>query len=231
MQKIVNERRASNTKYDDLLDMLLEARYEDGEAMEDEQLIDEILVLFIAGHETTSNALSFICQLLALHPDWQQKVYLETQQDLDEDLMAVVTKSPITQQVIEEGMRLYPPAYFIDRVNIGDDEFNGKFFPAGSNLLFSIYEIHRHPGLWKDPEKFYPERFNVSPASYSSKYFPFGAGPRKCIGNNFAMFEMIIAVQEIVSKFQILPVKDKIEIKPLITLKPKNAFVKFKIRK
>lgn len=228
LKKIVIERRASGTRYDDLLDMLLDARYEDGEAMDDERLIDEILVLFIAGHETTSNALSFICQLLALNPEWQEKVYKESQQDRD-DLMSLVTKSPLTKQVIEEGMRLYPPAYFIDRVNIADDEFEGKFFPAGSNLLFSIHEIHRHPALWKNPDIFDPDRFSAPPAEYSSRYFPFGAGPRKCIGNNFAMFEMIIALREIVSKFKILPVKENIEIKPLITLKPKNAQLLFRL--
>ncbi|AVR47388.1 cytochrome P450 [Christiangramia fulva] len=227
LQKIVDERRRSDEKYDDLLDMLLEARYDDGNSMDDEQLIDEILVLFIAGHETTSNALSFISQLLALNPEWQDKIFEETQNQASEDLMAVVTNSPVTQQVIEEGMRLFPPAYFIDRVNIEDDEFNGKFFPAGSNLLFSIYEIHRHPDLWQRPDEFLPQRFSENPKQYSSQYFPFGAGPRKCIGNNFAMFEMIIAVQEIISKYTILPVKDEIEIKPLITLKPKNALLKF----
>lgn len=230
LKKIVNERRASEARYDDLLDMLLDARYESGEAMDDERLIDEILVLFIAGHETTSNALSFIFQLLALHPEWQEKLYKESLNEHEEDLMRVVTKSPLTTQVIEEGMRLYPPAYFIDRVNIENDEFEGKYFPAGSNLLFSIHEIHRHPALWENPDEFRPERFSVSPAEYSSKYFPFGAGPRKCIGNNFAMFEMVIAVREIVSKFKILPVKDEIEIKPLITLKPKNALLKFEKR-
>lgn len=230
LQKIVNERRASKDRYDDLLDMLLDARYEDGKAMDDERLIDEILVLFIAGHETTSNALSFITQLLALHPDWQQKVFEESLQHKEGDLMEAVTKSSLTRQVIEEGMRLYPPAYFIDRVNIDNDDFEGKFFPASSNLLFSIYEIHRHPKLWNHPDEFNPERFSVNPTEYSSKYFPFGAGPRKCIGNNFAMFEMIIALRELISKFKILPVKENIDIKPLITLKPKIAILKFESR-
>ncbi len=230
LQKIVNERRNSGERFDDLLDMLLEARYDDGNAMDDEQLIDEILVLFIAGHETTSNALSFISQLLAFHPEWQEKIYEESQQHQTADLMELVTNSPVAQQVIEEGMRLYPPAYFIDRVNIKDDEFEGKFLPAGSNLLFSIYEIHRHPELWERPEEFLPTRFEGNPKKYSSQYFPFGAGPRKCIGNNFAMFEMIIALQELLARFRIYPVNEEIEIKPLITLKPKNALVRFEPR-
>ncbi|MCG9971550.1 cytochrome P450 [Christiangramia crocea] len=227
LKRIVNERRESQEQYGDLLDMLLEAKYDDGSIMDDEQLIDEILILFVAGHETTSNALSFIAQLLALHPEWQQRLYEESQENMGSDLMHLVTRSPLTQQVIEEGMRLYPPAYFIDRVNLEDDQFKGMKFKAGSNLLFSLYEIHRHPSLWKEPDEFMPQRFEEAGKKYSSKYFPFGAGPRKCIGNNFAMFEMIIAIAELISRYQILPVTNRIEITPLITLKPKNAYLKF----
>ncbi len=230
LRRIVRERRDSGKEFGDLLDMLLKAQYEDGAFMDDEQLIDEILILFVAGHETTSNALSFISQLLALHPEWQEKVSRESQNLQDTELMELVTNSPIAQQVIEEGMRLYPPAYFIDRVNLSDDEFEGIQFEKGSNLLFSVYEIHRHPKLWKDPEKFKPERFANGGRQFSSQYFPFGAGPRKCIGNNFAMFEMIIALLELTSTYRIHPVKEEMEIKPLITLKPKNAILQFEKR-
>ncbi|WP_204344871.1 cytochrome P450 [Psychroserpens algicola] len=229
LKRIVNERRLSKARENDLLDMLLDARYDDGNPMDEEQLIDEILILFTAGHETTSNSLTFTCQLLALHPQWQEQIFKEFSDVKKEttDLMAVVMASKVCQQVIEESMRLYPPAYFIDRVNISDDNFNGMHFDAGSNLLFSVYEIHRHPELWKQPNTFLPERFAEGGRKFSSQYFPFGAGPRKCIGNNFAMFEMIIAVTELVSKFKIYPDFEVIDITPLITLKPKNAFLKF----
>ncbi|APS38407.1 MULTISPECIES: cytochrome P450 [Salegentibacter] len=232
LRKIVQERRESNEKYDDLLDMLLEAKYDDGNFMDEEQLIDEILILFTAGHETTSNSLTFTAQLLALNPEWQEKIYEEISslKEQDLDLMSYVIKCQITQQVIEESMRLYPPAYFIDRVNLEEDEFEGKYFQPGSNLLFSIHEVHRHPDLWEDPDAFKPERFAEGGRKYSSQYFPFGAGPRKCIGNNFAMFEMIIAVTELVSQYKIVPGFDEIDIKPLITLKPKNAILKFQSR-
>ncbi|WP_179353086.1 cytochrome P450 [Winogradskyella vidalii] len=232
LKRIVNERRTSGIKAHDLLDMLLEARYEDGHPMEEEQLIDEILILFTAGHETTSNALTFVTQLLALHPEWQDKILKERQkiQSESDDLMDLVTKSKICQQVIEEGMRLYPPVYFIDRVNKTEDTFNGLNFEAGSNLLFSVYEMHRHPELWEQPDAFLPERFSEGGRKFSSQYFPFGAGPRKCIGNNFAMFEMIIAISELVSNYKIIPDFETIDITPLITLKPKNAFLKFEER-
>ncbi|MBU2922461.1 cytochrome P450 [Winogradskyella psychrotolerans] len=232
LKRIVNERRTSNIKVDDLLDMLLEARYDDGTAMEEEQLIDEILILFTAGHETTSNALTFTMQLLALHPEWQDKIYEErlALKNESDDLMDLVTQSKVCQQVLEEAMRLYPPAYFIDRVNKAPDTFNGMDFEAGSNLLFSIYEIHRHPKLWNQPNEFLPERFNEGGRKFSSQYFPFGAGPRKCIGNNFAMFEMIIAVSELVSNYKMHPEFNAIDITPLITLKPKNALLTFEKR-
>ncbi|WP_225036792.1 cytochrome P450 [Winogradskyella sp. SM1960] len=232
LKRIVNERRASEVKENDLLDMLLDARYDDGNPMEEEQLIDEILILFTAGHETTSNALTFITQLLALHPEWQEKIIKERSKILEDsdDLMDLVTKSKVCQQVIEEGMRLYPPVYFIDRVNKEADTFNGLQIEAGCNLLFSVYEMHRHPKLWDQPDAFLPERFSEGGRKFSSHYFPFGAGPRKCIGNNFAMFEMIIAVSELVSAFKIIPKFDTIDITPLITLKPKNAFLKFEKR-
>ncbi|MCB7482382.1 cytochrome P450 [Christiangramia sediminis] len=232
LRRIVHERQASGDKYNDLLDMLLEAKYDDGNFMDEEQLIDEILILFTAGHETTSNSLTFTTQLLALNHEWQDIVYKEITalKNETEDLLTLVTKAKKTQQVIEESMRMYPPAYFIDRVNLEADEFNGLHFEPGSNLLFSLHEVHRHPDLWEDPDTFKPERFAEEGRKYSSQYFPFGAGPRKCIGNNFAMFEMIIAVAELVSDYKILPVSSEIDIKPLITLKPKNAILKFEKR-
>lgn len=212
--------------------MLLEARYEDGNCMDEEQLIDEIFILFTAGHETTSNALTFTFQLLAQHPEWQEKIYqeiIENKSD-SEDLMQMVMSSKVCQQVIEEAIRLYPPVYFIDRVNVEEDEFKEMIFKKDSNLLFSIYEIHRHPELWERANEFLPERFEDGARKFSSQYFPFGAGPRKCIGNNFAMFEMIIAVTELIKTYKVSAAFETIEITPLISLKPKNAFLRFEKR-
>ncbi len=230
LTRIIEERKQSGKREDDLLDMLLDARYEDGNAMTHEQLVDEILILFTAGHETTSNALTFITQLLGRNPEIQEKVLTEVKsaKNNSEDLMEFLRHCRYTQAVVEEGMRLYPPVYFIDRVNLEDDEFEGKSFPEGTSLLFSIYEIHRHPDLWEEPEKFLPERFLEG--KYAN-YFPFGAGPRKCIGNNFAMYEMVMTVAELVSRYKIGGATGEIEIQPLITLKPKNAVLQFKLRK
>jgi cytochrome P450 len=232
LRKIVAKRKRDGIRENDLLDMLLDARYEDGTAMEDEQLIDEILILFTAGHETTSNSLTFTAQLLARHPESQEKIFAEINKAQNEtvSLFEFIQACTYTKQVVEESMRLYPPAYFIDRVNIEEDEYNGKIVPKGTSLLFSMYEIHRHLDYWDDPEAFRPERFQDAKGA-TAAYFPFGAGPRMCIGNNFAMYEMILAVAELVKKYeisilQIMPIK----IKPLITLKPEKAILKFKLR-
>jgi cytochrome P450 len=232
LKRLVEERKQSNTKHDDLLDMLLGATYEDGTSMEENQLVDEILILFAAGHETTSNALTFTCELLARNPDSQVKILEEIQRIKNEsdDIMHWIKNATYTKLVIEESMRLYPPAYFIDRVNIEEDSFNGILLPKGSTLLFSVFEIHRHPDFWTNPEEFIPERFLDENTKFSKNYFPFGAGPRMCIGNNFAMYEMILAVIALVEQFQIVEKKEPIQIKPLITLKPYNAVLEFKSR-
>ena len=229
LKKLVDQRRESGDRPGDLLDMLLDARYEDGTGMEESQLLDEILILFVAGHETTSNALTFTLQLLAKHPDIQEKVYEEyafakanTTSSLD-----FIKSCEYTKQVIEESMRLYPPAYFIDRVNLEEDTFDGVTIPKESNLLFSVIEIHKHKDFWEDPEAFNPDRFANNAGMKHKAYFPFGAGPRMCIGNNFAMYEMVLAITEIVKHYKIKKKETPIEIKPLITLKPQNAILEF----
>ena len=229
LKELVEERKHSNEKHDDLLDMLLDAKYDDGTSMEENQLVDEILILFAAGHETTSNALTFTCELLARNPEAQSKILKEVSRIKSEsdDIMHWIKSAAYTKLVIEESMRLYPPAYFIDRVNIEEDSFNGMILPKGSTLLFSVYEIHRHPDFWDDPEDFIPERFLDENTKFSKNYFPFGAGPRMCIGNNFAMYEMILTVLALVEQFEILEKKVPIQIKPLITLKPQNAILEF----
>ena len=232
LRKIVARRKSSGKREDDLLDMLLDARYEDGTAMEDEQLIDEILILFTAGHETTSNSLTFTAQLLARDPESQAKIFSEINKaDREKSgLFEFIQACVYTKMVVEESMRLYPPAYFIDRVNIEEDEFEGKIIPKGTSLLFSMYEIHRHRNFWEDAESFKPERFQDAKSSLAA-YYPFGAGPRMCIGNNFAMYEMVLAVAGMVKKYEILPPDYPIKIKPLITLKPEKAVLKFKLRR
>ncbi|PHR97518.1 MAG: cytochrome P450 [Leeuwenhoekiella sp.] len=231
MHDLVEERKASGVRQDDLLDMLLDARYEDDTAMDMERLIDEIFILFVAGHETTSNALTFTTQLLARNPEIQEEVYEEVKSLEGEELFAKMKSLEFTNRVINESMRLYPPAYFIDRIALEADAFGDYKIEPDTSLLFSIYEIHRHPDFWENPEEFKPSRFEDERLlKYSPYFLPFGAGPRMCIGNNFAMYEMILAVTQLVTKYKITPVNPEIEILPLITLKPKNAILQFSLR-
>lgn len=232
LKKFIDRRRADSQNYGDLLDMLLHSTYEDGTHMEDRQLIDEILVLFIAGHETTANALTFATQLLAAHPKAAQQVQEEVSQSSTDALMPWLGSLQFTKQCIEETLRLYPPAYVTDRVALEDDNCGDIEIKSGSIWLISFYEMHRRADLWNDPDQFQPQRFDQTAArAYKDHYFPFGAGPRMCVGNNFAMFEMILVIARMLQKFKISPAQPgPIEFNPLITLRPKNAFIKFEGR-
>jgi cytochrome P450 len=213
--------------------MLLNATYEDGTHMPRRQLIDEVLILFTAGHETTANALSFTLFLLAKHPTIQNKVLKEVEKiDLEVDeLMQGLSQLTYTKQCIEEALRLYPPAYVIDRKAIADDVVQGQNFPKDSLVLMSIYELHRSSAFWDSPEEFNPDRFDIAlKRDYSSHYYPFGAGPRMCVGNNFAMYEMIIAIAQIIKKYQISTNLKTIEVNPMISLKPTEVPVFFEPR-
>ena len=230
---IIAERIAEDSDKDDLLDMLLKARYEDGGSMSEEQLIDEVLILFAAGHETTANALGFTLHLLATHPEVQEKAYLEVSKiDWDNNFeMENLKKLSYVKQCVEEGMRLYPPAYYIDRESIEEDGIDGYRIPKNTMLLLAIYELHRDERFWDQPQDYLPERFDASnKKDYSDYYFPFGAGPRMCVGNNFAMQEMTLTVAEILRTYKITSDTVQIPIDPLISLKPKMVPIHFATR-
>lgn len=233
LNTIIEERIAAGKEKDDLLDMLLKAEYEDGTKMSREQLIDEVLILFTAGHETTANALSFTLFLLAKNEEKQEKAFLEVSKvDLNqEDVMATIMALPYIKRCVEEAMRLYPPAYIIDRMAIDDDEFEGRKIPKDMMVLLSIYELHRYADFWDAPNEYKPERFNPeNKKDFSDYYFPFGAGPRMCVGNNFAIYEMVLTVAEILKKYKLQTNRKEVEINPLISLKPEEVPLVFVAR-
>ncbi len=229
---IIAERISDKSDKDDLLDMLLSAKYEDGSAMPEQQLIDEVLILFAAGHETTANALGFTLYLLAKHHKVQQKAYEEISKinwetELD---MEAIRNLGYVKQCVEEGMRLYPPAYYIDREAVIEDKIEGYTIPKNTMLLLAIYELHRDERFWDNPEDFSPERFDpANKKDYTDYYFPFGAGPRMCVGNNFAMQEMILTVAEILRNYTLEPVEE-LRVNPLISLKPHAVKLYLKAR-
>ncbi|PIF53737.1 cytochrome P450 [Flavobacterium sp. 2] len=234
IREIIEERKASKEEINDLLNMLLETRYEDtGESMSVEQLIDEIKVLFIAGHETTANALTFTLHLLGSNPKVQQKVFEEISQieSQTDNVIEQLQKMTYLNAVLNESMRLYPPAWITDRQNLEDDSL-GLFKIKKDTLIgVSFYELHRNPKYWNDPDEFIPERFLGEQRKESMKYFyPFGAGPRMCIGTGFAIYEMCLTISQIVKKYFIKSNDDVIQFNPLITLKPVNVKVSFSKR-
>ncbi len=224
LRTVVRERQSSGKKHNDLLDMLLDARYEDtGEAMSEEQVLDEILILFIAGHETTGNALTWTLYLLANHPEELNKMRTETK-DLS---IADSVAHPRLAAIINESMRLYPPAWASDRVSLEDDSFGGFSFPKGTIIALFYFGLHRSATYWDEPLSFKPERFlNPEHEKEKSKvFFPFGGGPRLCIGNNFAMSEMALFLQAFISKFDLKPTQAKPKMRPMITLRPEGVLL------
>ena len=215
IREIIIERRLADEKPDDLLTMLLETRYEDnGEGMSEEQLIDECLILFVAGHETSANALSWIIYLLGKHPEEFHRL-----QSASSDEQLVLIKN-----VISEGLRLYPPGWVVDRISLEDDVVDGFTLPKGTVWIIYIRGMHRHPDFWNEPDKFLPDRWSDT-AVNKEAYMPFGAGPRMCIGEHFAMMEMQMILTEIVNRWNFSLHSENVTEKPLVTLRPEGEIL------
>ncbi|MBL0740696.1 cytochrome P450 [Chryseolinea lacunae] len=224
IRSLIRQRQHDKGRHNDLLDMLLEARYEEsGQPMTEEQVIDEILIILIAGHETTANALSWSLYLLAQHPD-ELQIAKEASRSLE--LQQIVGNEALNN-VIKESMRLYPPAWISDRVALEDDEYADFSIPKGTVIVIFYYGLHRDPNEWGDALSFKPSRFSKEHTQDIKKiYYPFGAGPRLCIGNNFAMAEMVIFLQSFIQMFHVAPGNAEPTMKPLVTLRPDKVMLK-----
>jgi cytochrome P450 len=225
--RIVTERKRSFHRSEDLLSMLLEAQDADtGERMSEQQVHDEVLTLLLAGHETTANALAWTWYLLSQHPSVEAKLHDELARVLGGNTPAVADLPNLsyTRMVIEESMRLYPPAWMISRNAIADDEVGGYRIPRGTTVMLCSFITHRHPGFWDEPERFDPERFSAerSQGRPNYAYFPFGGGPRVCIGNSFAMTEAQLVLATVAQRYSLKLVPGHpVETHPLITLRPR----------
>jgi cytochrome P450 len=210
----------------DLLSMLMSVRdSETGACLDDTQLRNETITFLLAGHETTANALTWTFYLISRHPEVEQRLLSELAEVLGgrTPTLEVVSKLTYTKSVIQESMRLYPPIWIIERRVIEEDVVDGYTLPAGSAVVISPYALHRHPAFWDRPEEFDPSRFD-SPAP--AAYIPFGAGPRSCIGSEFAMLEAQLITAMVMQSFHLdlVPGHPVVPL-PDITLRSKHGMM------
>jgi cytochrome P450 len=230
---MIQERRQSAEEQDDLLGMLLSAQDADtGEGMSDRQVRDEAMTLFLAGHETSAAALTWLFYLLSRHVAVYDKLKDEIAQVLQGRAVTLddLPQLGYTRMVIDETLRLYPPAWMIGRYALRDDMLPGKpvAIPAGTNVSVSPYVTHRHSQFWDNPEGFEPERFSPERAKgrHRYAYFPFAGGPRQCIGNTFALMEMTIIVATLMQHLNLELVSGQTVIPdPGITMRPKGGLL------
>lgn len=212
----------------DLLQTLMDARYTDGEGMTDELILSESMQLLVAGHETSSNALSWLLYLLSSRPDCLERVRSEFNQILGDAPLghADVSKCVFSTQVIQEALRLYPPFWMVDREAIADDRVGDVVIPAGSMVIVHVYGVHHASRHWSNPEIFDTDRFvkDNEKRRVPFSYLPFGGGPRGCIGSNYAMLQILMILSDLLRKydFQIEP-GQSIEARPMVILRPKNG--------
>jgi cytochrome P450 len=228
--RLIAERRALGQDLGDLLSMLMLARDEEGDGgqMSDEQIRDEVVTLWLAGHETTGNALSWTWYLLSQNPQVESQLHAELEKTLRGRLPTVddVAQLVYTRMVLAESMRLYPPAWVIGYQALEDHRFGEYTVPGGSFLLMSQYLMHRDPRYYEDPERFAPERWTPELESERPRfsYFPFGGGPRQCIGEQFAWMEGIFLLAVIAQHWRLrIAPGHRVEVNPVFTLRPKGG--------
>lgn len=234
---IINERRASGEDKGDLLSMLLMAQdEEDGIGMSDQQLRDECMTLFLAGHETTANALTWTFYLLSQNPAVEERLHRELDEVLGDDPLIPehYTKLRYTEHVLAESMRLYPPAWIIGRSVVENHRFGEYDIPKGSLVLTSQHVLHHDERFWERAEEFIPERWerqSIKEAGQKFIYFPFSRGVRSCIGEGFAWMEGVLLLAALSRNWKLdLVPSQVIETEPLITLRPKHG-MKMVLRK
>lgn len=234
--KIIETRQKQKNDAPDLLNMLMGVQDADtGEVMSKQQLRDEIMTMYAAGNDTSANALGWTLYLLAQHPEVVQRLRAEAQLVLGNNTcpsFADLRRLQYTKQVIEESMRLFPPAWSLGRENLADDNILGYDIPKGSIIWISSYTLHRDPRYWENPNTFNPDRFHPDLAKQRSRmhYIPFGAGPRMCIGNHYAMMEMQLILSSMINKFDFeLIGNQEVVPKALVTLKP-DVGIKMRVK-
>ncbi len=230
--EVIQRRRAQHEEHFDYVGMLMSARdKETGDAMSERELIDEIMTLVVAGHETTASALNWTWYLLSQHPAVEARLHTEIDAAAEraadgaaptlEQMDALI----YTQQIVNEALRLYPPGWLLSRRTIDPDRLGGYRIPAAANVLLPLYLLHRHPRFWKDPDVFWPERFAPEHDAERPRfaYMPFAAGPRHCIGETFALYEMLMHLYLVARHYRLAYVPDKpLELEAQINLRTRH---------
>ncbi len=233
--RIIEERRSSGHDEGDLLSMLLKARDEDGSQLNDKQLRDEVMTIFLAGHETTALTLSWAWYLLAQNPKVEEKFHAELTEVLGGRLPTLddLPRLQYTEKIAKECMRLYPPAYALGREAVKECEIGGFRVPAGAQVFMFQWSTQRDARFFADPERFLPERWTEEFSNSLPKYayFPFGGGPRACIGNYFAMMEVVLLLATIGQRFRFSLVPEHaVTLMPAMSLRPADG-IRVKVEK
>jgi cytochrome P450 len=222
------QRRRKEAPGHDLLQILMDARYSDGQGMPDDLILSESMQLLVAGHETSSNGLSWLLYLLSSRPDCVEKIRQEFDSVLGERPLTFsdVPKFEFTTQVIMEALRLYPPFWMVDRMALADDRAGDLDIPRGSTVVVFIYGAHHSPQYWESPESFDQDRFSKAKEKSHTPFahLPFGAGPRGCIGGNYAMLQMLMILSVLLRKYDFSLVPGQtIEARPMVILRPEHG--------
>jgi cytochrome P450 len=226
VQRIIRQRRATGRRQFDFTQMLMESvDPETGRGMNERELLDEVLTLVVAGHETTASALNWTWWLIAQHPEAERRLHDENDRVGDLGLASFddVERLPCTLATIQESMRLYPPGWLLTRRSIGPDRLGGYAVPPGTDVFISPFVVHRHPAIWDNAASFDPDRFGAGRAEgrHRFAYIPFAAGPRHCIGENLATFEMMLHLNGALRRFRLQPVvPGPVALEARINLRP-----------
>jgi len=224
---LATRRRAEQTEHFDFLQMLMDARdKETGNPMTERELIDEAMTLIVAGHETTASGLNWTWYLLSQNPQAEARMHAEIDAagERPSPSLAEMEQLSYTRNVVDEALRLYPPGWLLSRRTIAADTLAGYTVPAGTDVLLCPYLLHRHPRYWKEPEAFRPERFDAEHESERPRfaYMPFAAGPRHCIGESLALFEMYMHLYKVARRYRLRYVPERpLELEAQINLRTK----------
>jgi enediyne biosynthesis protein E7 len=226
--EIIRRRGSDGAEHFDFIGMLLNARDKtSGAPMGERELIDEVMTLIIAGHETAASGLNSAWYLISQDPEAERKLHSEIDSVAEQGALGLQASELLvyTRSIVDEALRLYPPVWVISRQSIGPDVLAGCTIPAGAEVLLSPYLVHRHPKFWSEPEAFRPERVESRSAANGSQFarIPFGAGARHCIGETMALYEMCMHLYRVAREFRLICASGQaMELEALINLRAKQ---------